>query len=150
MAILSRFTDLIKRDEEKGIKIKARHVAITTDGVMRWAKLNKKGLEESYKQCNLIIKNAIKTQIKLKIPILTIYLLRSDMINLEHFSIKVDSLRDLFNDLVETDFIKKHRVKFSAFGKWYDLPGRVVEPIKSFLETTKDYDGFFCKFLYKL
>ena len=88
MAILPRFKDTIKKDEEKEIKIKARHVAITTDGVVKWTKDNKKSLEEAYKQYALVVKSTIKTQIKLEIPILTMYLLPSEMRNLEHFSIK--------------------------------------------------------------
>jgi undecaprenyl diphosphate synthase len=31
----------------------------------------------------------------------------------------------------------------SILGKWYDLPSRVVEPIKRIIEETKDYDSFF-------
>ena len=143
MAILHKFMDLRKKDEEHGVKIKARHVAITTDGVVKWTKNNKKGLEEAYKNYNLIIKSTIKTQIKLRIPILTIYLLPSDMANLEHFSMKVDSLIGLFNELLESDVISENHIKISTFGKWYDLPGRVVEPIKDLLESTKDYDKFF-------
>ena len=146
MAILPKFMDLRKKDKEQGVKIKARHIAITTDGVIKWTKNNKKDLEEAYKQYNLIIKSTIKTQIKLKIPILTIYLLPSDMANLEHFSMKVDSLIALFNELISSDLINKNHIKISTFGKWYDLPSRVVEPIKDLLETTKDYDKFFVNF----
>ena len=146
MAILHKFMDLRKKDEEHGVKIKARHVAITTDGVVKWTKNNKKGLEEAYKNYNLIIKSTIKTQIKLRIPILTIYLLPSDMANLEHFSMKVDSLIGIFNELLESDVISENHIKISTFGKWYDLPGRVVEPIKDLLESTKDYDKFFVNF----
>ena len=28
-------------------------------------------------------------------------------------------------------------------GKWYDLPGRVVEPIKDAIDSTRDYDLYF-------
>jgi undecaprenyl diphosphate synthase len=146
MDILPRFTDLRKKNEEKEIKIKARHVAITTDDVVKWTKDNKKSLDESYKQYNLVVKSTIKTQIKLGIPILTIYLLPSEMQNLEHFSIKVDSLIELFNELKDSDIINKNHIKISVFGKWYDLPGRVVEPIKDILDITKDYDKFFLNF----
>jgi len=149
MAILNKFTDLVKRDkitkedEEKGIKVKAKHVAITTDGAISWADKNKQDLTEAYKKSNLIIKSTIKTQIKLKIPILSLYLLPSDMTNHEHFSVKIDSLIELLTELVDSDFIHKNHVKISAFGKWYDLPGRVVESIKGLLDSTKDYDDFF-------
>ncbi len=146
MAILNRFVDILKKEEKEGIKVKAHHVAITTDGVVQWVEKNKKSLDEAYNKCNLIIKSTIKTQIKLKIPILTIYLLPSDMKNLNHFSMKLDSLIELFNELIESDFVQKNYIKISVFGKWYDLPGRVVEPIKKLLDVTKDYDGFFVNF----
>jgi undecaprenyl diphosphate synthase len=143
MALLNKFKS---KPEEEKIRIKAKHVAITTDGVAKWAKENKKDLEESYKDYNLIVRSTIKTQIKLKIPILTIYLLPSNMKNLEHFSIKVDSLIDLFDELSKDEFIEQNKVKLSAFGKWYDLPGRVVEPIKNLIDHTKEYDKFFVNF----
>ena len=31
-------------------------------------------------------------------------------------------------------------------GKWYDIPGRAVDSIKSAIEETKDYDEFFLNF----
>ncbi|TKJ17663.1 di-trans,poly-cis-decaprenylcistransferase [Candidatus Woesearchaeota archaeon B3_Woes] len=146
MAILDKFSELLKNEEKEGIKVRAHHVAITTEGVIPWAENNKKSLDDAYKKCNLIIRNTIRSQIKLKIPILTIYVLPSDMKNLEHFSMKVDSLIELFNELAESEFIQQNHIKISTFGKWYDLPGRVVEPIKKLLDVTKDYDGFFVNF----
>ena len=146
MAILDRFRkkeEVTKEEKEQGVKIKVKHVAITTEGVIKWAGENDKGLLEAFKQSNLIIKNAIKTQIRLKIPILTLYLLPAGVKNLEHFSIIIDSLVELFDELCESEIIQTNRVKISAFGKWYDLPGRVVEPLKGLLEFTKDYDDFF-------
>ncbi len=143
MAILDKFIDLVKKDEKDGVKVKANHVAITTDGVISWSRDNKKSLEDAYAKCNLVIKSTIKTQVKLKIPVLTIYLLPFGMTNLELFSIKVDALVKLLNELKESEFIHKDKIKISAFGKWYDLPGRVVEPLKEVLESTKDYDNFF-------
>ena len=137
-----------KKEESQPFKLKveAKHVAITTNGILKWALENKKSLEDAYKQSNLILKNTIKTQIKNKIPILTIYLLPTGLDNLEHFSIRVDSMLNLFNDLLESELIQSNKVKISAFGKWYDLPGRVVDPIKKLLDHTKDFDQFFVNF----
>lgn len=146
MAILGKFLELIKKDEKEGIKVKARHAAITTDGIVRWANDNKKSLAEAHSEANLIVENTIKTQIKLGIPILTIYLLQSDMKNLEHFSVKIDALINLFNYLAESELIKNNGIKVSVFGKWYDLPGRIVDPIKNLIDSTRDYDNFFVNF----
>lgn len=146
MAILSKFHDLIKRDRDQGVKVKARHIALTTEGVFKWARANKKSSEEAHKHANIAILSIIKEQIKLNIPVLTIYLLPSNMANLEHFSIKVDSVIELFNELLGSELVTKNQIKISIFGKWYDLPGRVVDPIKKLLESTKDYDSFFVNF----
>ncbi len=146
MAILQIFKDLIKKEKSMGVKVKARHIAITTDGAALWAKNNKKGLEEAYKKSNLIIKSTIKTQIKLNIPILTLYILPSDLKNPEQFSMIVDSMVELFNDLITSDSIHKNKVKVSVLGKWYDLPGRIVDTIKSLVDETSDYDNFFVNF----
>jgi undecaprenyl diphosphate synthase len=137
-----------KKEENQQFKLKveAKHVAITTNGILKWALDNKKSLEEAYKQSNIILRNTIKTQIKNKIPILTIYLLPTGLDNLEHFSIRVDSMLNLFNELLESELIQENKVKISAFGKWYDLPGRVVDPIKRLLDHTKDFDQFFVNF----
>ena len=144
MAIIN----LGKREENKPfkLKVKAKHVAITTNGILKWTINNKKSLEESYKESNTVLKRTIETQIKNKIPILTIYLLPTGLDNLEHFSTRIDSMLNLFNELLESDLIKHNKVKISAFGKWYDLPGRIVDPIKRLLDHTKDFDGFFVNF----
>jgi len=146
MVILSKFIDLIKKDENSGISLKARHVAITTDGIFKWAQENKKSLAEAHYESNLIIKNTIKAQVKLNIPIVTFYLLQTDLANLEHLSVKIDSLIGLFSDLMGWDVIKENNIKISVFGKWYDLPGRIVDPIKNLLDVTRDYDKFFVNF----
>jgi undecaprenyl diphosphate synthase len=146
MAILWKFIELVKRDRDNGLKIKARHVALTTDGIFKWAIEHKKGIIEAHHESNIAIKNAIKAQVKLEIPITTFYLLPSEIANLEHFSVKVDSLIELFEDLVNSELIKKNKVKVSVFGKWYDLPGRIVEPIKKLIDQTRDYDSFFVNF----
>ncbi len=146
MAIIKKLKDLISKDKKNGSKNKARHVAITTDGVITWSKDHKKDLKEAYQRANLVVKSTIKTQIKNRIPVITIYLLPVGTRDLELFSIKVDAFVELFKELKDYEFIKEHKVKISAFGKWYDLPARVVEPLKEVLEATKDYDDFFVNF----
>ena len=56
MTLLDRFAELLKLKD----KINVNHIAITTDGIVKWAKANDKTVEESCKQGNLIIKNTIK------------------------------------------------------------------------------------------
>ena len=137
-----------KKEEEKPFRLrtKAKHVAVTTNGILKWALDNKKSLEDAYKESNIVLKEIIEAQIKNKIPILTIYLLPTGLDNLEHFSIRIDSMLDLFNELIGSEMIEYNKVKISAFGKWYDLPNRLVEPIKKILDKTKDFDNFFVNF----
>ena len=42
--------------------------------------------------------------------------------------------------------LHKDQIKVSVIGKWYDLPERVVSPIREIVDSTKDYDKFFVNF----
>lgn len=142
--LLDKFTELIRKEKTEGIKPKApKHVAITTHGIAKWAKGNKTSLEEAYKKSNLLIKSAIKTQVNSNIPILTIYVMQSDIKEDESFSVMIDAIITLLKDVLGSEMINKNMVKISALGKWYDLPGRAVEVIKEAIDKTKEYDNFF-------
>ena len=58
----------------------------------------------------------------------------------------MDNLAKLFNEIISNKKIHKDQIKVSILGKWYDLPERVVNPIKEIIESTKDYDKFFLNF----
>ena len=145
--MLEKFKELLKKEKKDILKAKyPKHVAITTDGKIDWSKQNNTGIEESYKKGFLIIKDVINLQVKMNIPILTFYLLSSNMKDLEQFSAVMDTYVSFFNEMKESKEIHENKIKVSVLGKWYDLPGRVVEPIKEIIETTKDYDNFFTNF----
>lgn len=59
------------------------------------------------------------------------------------FSASMDSLSQFFHELTNWGYLQKNQVKVSVLGRWYDLPGRVVDRIKECIEETKDYDKFF-------
>lgn len=80
-------------------------------------------------------------QPKLKIPILTINLMSK-----KYLPEYLDILVEYFYKLKKSMIIHQNSVRISALGKWYDLPGRVVEPIKEVIDDTKDYDTFFLNF----
>ena len=46
----------------------------------------------------------------------------------------------------KSSFSGKNKIKITILGKWYDLPGRAVDVIKSIIEETKDYDSYFINF----
>jgi tritrans,polycis-undecaprenyl-diphosphate synthase [geranylgeranyl-diphosphate specific] len=68
------------------------------------------------------------------------------MIETEKYSILMDQLKSFFDDIATREFILKNNVKISVLGKWYDLPGRVVDSIKIALDKTKDNEEFYLNF----
>ena len=135
-------------EKKYSLKIKVpKHIAITTDGVEKWALKNNVTFEEAYKRDFLIIKSTVKLMVKLKIPILSFYILEKNIDRKsEHYPRLLDAIADMFNELSESNIIHENKIKVSILGKWYNLPGRVVDAIKKAIEETKDYDSFFVNF----
>lgn len=123
-----------------GIKKIPKHISILVDGCEEWAELKKQDLNSVYSAEFLNIKNIIKLAVKLDIPILTFHSrTKAD----EH---EIDQLVHFFELLLGWDLIKENQVKISVLGKWYDLPERLLAPIKKIITETKDYDKFFVNF----
>lgn len=119
------------------------HIALTVNGIPKWAKDNKRPIEEAYEKAFFNLTSIFKTMIDNKIRILTIYFMpkfRKEDKDLINASVKF--MKDLFNN----SLINENQVKVSVFGKWYDLPNDLVEPIKNIISETKDYDNFFINF----
>ncbi len=147
--------DKIKLDKIKFLKLKKKeegittsvpmHVAFTMHGYERWVEANKAELKDGIDRSFLILRNTIKIGIKLNMPILTFHVLGTDIMKeeSEKFIIFIDKLVEFFEKLKEDETVHKNKVKISVWGKWYDLPGRVVEPIKKVIDATSDYDQFF-------
>lgn len=119
------------------------HIALSVEGCKEFAV--KKGIsyEEIKKQKFLNIKNIVKACVKLGVPISTFYILPSKTNDESEIIEIIDSLVVFFEELRKWEFLQENQVKVSVLGKWYDLPGRLVEPIKGVLESTKDYDKCF-------
>ena len=79
---------------------------------------------------------------KLNIPILSIYALPAHT-NPQRISHKIDDLVDLVHTLLGWQFIYQARVKVTILGHWYDLPARLVDPLKKIQESTRQHDAFF-------
>ena len=145
--MLERFKLLLRLQEKEGIvKRNIKHLAITTHGMENWSEQNKKPLEETYKKSFELIKQVIELQIKNKIPIFTIYLLPEKLKKEEEFPKFLDEFIAFFTMLKSSSLVHENKIKISALGKWYDIPGRAVDSIKETLEDTKDYDSFFVNF----
>ena len=145
--MLETIKNIIKK-EKYVLKIKVpRHIGITTDGIEKWALKNNISYEDAYKRNFLILKSTIKLQVKLKIPILSFYILDQNYDKeSEAYPHLLDAIVDMFNDIAVNELVHENKIKISVLGKWYNLPGRVVDAIKKVIEETKDYDGFFVNF----
>jgi len=146
--MLDKFKDIMKKEEkEEVIKFKLpRHIALVTKGKHIYAEKHKIPIERVYKRSNVIILSTIASAVKIGVPITTFYLLSTKSEDLEHFSTVVDFLAEFFNELADKELIHKNKIKVSVLGKWYDLPGKIVDSIKNLIEKTKEYDGYFVNF----
>ncbi len=122
------------------------HVALSIDGTLVYATKKNIGVLEAYRDGYRNIKTCIRTCIQEDIPILTFNILPDSMKESNHYSEIMDALAEIFDKLGAWDLVYQNQVKISVFGKWYDLPERVVEPIKKTVSNTKDYDRFFVNF----
>ena len=142
--MLTRIKSVIKKEKDVlSIKL-PRHIAITMDGTEHWALKNDISYEEAYKKAFFMLRNTIKSQVKLKIPILSFYILDENYDkDGESYSHLLDAIVEVLNEFVNNEFVNENKIKISVIGKWYNLPSRIVDPIKKVIDETKDYDGFF-------
>ena len=142
--MLERFRLMLKLQEKEGkLRKTIRHIALTMQGMERWASEKGKDVKESYKKSFEILKELIGKQIDKNIPILTIYVLPEQLKKEEEYAVFLDELIDFLNSIKKSGMVHDNKVKISALGKWYDIPGRAVDVIKEIIEETKDYDKFF-------
>ncbi len=118
-----------------------KHIAISI--VKHKLPESKKTPAELFKARLEPIKEIILAQTRFNVPIISIYLLDSHKKVHESF---YEVIPKVFEELSKNNLIHKNKVKISVLGKWYDLPGNVVESIKKTIESTKDYDNFFLNF----
>ncbi len=144
--MLDKVKDILKKEEDI-IKFRLpRHIALVTKGKHLYAEKHKLPIEMVYEKSNIIIISTIASSVKLNIPVTTFHLLSTKTKELEHFSNIVDSLTEFFNDLSNKELIHKNKIKISVLGKWYDLPGKLVDSIKNLIDKTKEYDSYFVNF----
>jgi undecaprenyl diphosphate synthase len=120
-----------------------KHLAFTVEDGIRTAEEQEIPVNEQLNKDFSLVQNVILTGFQLKIPVLTFLLMPEHLKDSPHFSILMDCISEFVTELSQWSYINDNKVKVSVLGKWYDLPGRVVESIKKVLEETKDYDGFF-------
>jgi undecaprenyl diphosphate synthase len=77
----------------------------------------------------------------LDIPILSVLLLSGKRVGTD-FSSKVKHFDRVLEGIL-LQFLHEHQIKVSPIGKWYELPGGLVDRIKGLIDETKEYDRFF-------
>lgn len=120
-----------------------KHIAVVTKGCLDWARKTGKSRADGYKQRLTNVLDMVDFQTKNKIPIMTYYLLSSKITDSDYYLTCIDALVDFFNKLIESKTITENKIKISIIGKWYNLPGRLVEVMKKIIEETSDYDNYF-------
>lgn len=130
-------------ESDSGLKLKnPKHIAFTIDGIILFSQNKGITVPESYAEAVKRIKEIIPCQIKKNIPIFTYYLLGKRGDHNKNYDSYVDVLTDFFMELRNDEYVKSGKLKISVIGKWYDLPGKLVEAIKSILDFTKNSEHF--------
>ena len=123
------------------------HIAITMEGTLSWASKHKLPCAKAYSRAFEILKNIVKNQVKLKIPVMTFFMLpETEDKAAKEFSEAILAISGFLDSYSASEFVNQSKIKLSVIGKWYDLPGSLVETIKKAINETKDYDGFFVNF----
>ena len=123
------------------------HIAINLDDISDWCSKNNMPFDSSCKIYLGHLGKLLELQAKLKINVITVYLLadNADMPS-ENYLVFSDLIADFFNQLFDNQLALNQHIKISIFGKWYKLPGKSVESIKNIIESTQDCSSFFANF----
>lgn len=138
--------DKFIKAQQESDKPKPKHIAIAVDGNFIWSERQGKPLEEAFKQCFVNVNQLLSNQIELNIPIMTIYIRTDQVMGSEHSTMIAKHIINCLEAMRTSDLVHKNKVKISILGKWYDLPGSLVDSIRKVIYDTKDYDSFFFNF----
>jgi undecaprenyl diphosphate synthase len=119
-----------------------RHVAITIEGNLSYAKKKGMPIPEVYKKIYLNLREILMEQVRLNIPLLTIKMLPTRIVKSEHFPEILEGMIETWERMAEDAFIQDNKIKITILGKWYDLSGRAVDAIKNLIDKTKEHDAF--------
>lgn len=125
---------------------KHKHIAISVDDIFDWCRKNNIDIVEGCKECFSKLNKVMQAQIKSSIPIITIYLLSEDADKIQNFVSFCDCAADFFYELCMNPRIIEKKIKISIFGKWYNMPSRLIESLKKAIDETKENDDFFANF----
>ena len=123
-----------------------KHIAISLDDISDWCRKNNIRIDDGCKRYFKLLNVLLRLQVRLNIPIFTVYLLPENAEKSDNFIMFSECLADFFNELLGSMTVQASKIKISIFGKWYNLPGKAVEALKDVIEKTKDYDSYFVNF----
>lgn len=124
-----------------------KHIAISLDDISDWCRKNNASFNAGCDRYFKNLKRLIELQVKLDVPIFTIYILPDNIDKLsDDYLTYSEFLAKFFSELLGSQLVSEQKIKISIFGKWYKLPGKSVEVLKDVIEATKDYDRFFINF----
>ena len=123
------------------------HIAISLDNISDWCRKNNASFSAGCERYFKSLKRLIELQLKLDVPIFTVYILpdNADRLSGDYMTYS-EFMANFFGELMNSRIISEHKLKVSIFGKWFRLPGKAVEALKGIIEATKDYDRFFTNF----
>ena len=125
---------------------KVNHIAISIEGNIRYAAEKKISIEEVFKNSHDNIKDVMRFQVENNIPIISLILFSKQFNEIQDSPKLLDAYDRAFQDIISDEMIAANQIKISFMGKWYNLPGKLVERIKYMIDETKDYDKFFLNF----
>jgi undecaprenyl diphosphate synthase len=120
------------------------HVAVSLEGrELDGEYLRKYRLSEPqlYAKKGQILQQISEAQVRLRIPVVTVFLLSSRRLE-PGFSARAKHC-EIVLDGLDLEFLQKNQVKVAPIGKWYELPSSSVELIKMLIDETKEYYRFF-------
>ena len=124
-----------------------KHIAISLDDISDWCRKNNASFSSGCGRYFKSLKRLIELQVKLDVPIFTVYILPDNADKLsDDYMAYSEFIAEFFSELLGSHLVSQQKIKISVFGKWYKLPGKTVEALKGIIESTKDYDRFFANF----
>jgi len=123
-----------------------RHIAISMRGIRSYSHKKNVPISEVYNKMFDVVKELIVFQLQSNIRIMSFFIMSESFKGLPEYTEIITPLAEFFSSVAKELFLDENQVKVSVLGKWYDLPGKVVDPIKEIITETKDYDKFFLNF----
>ncbi|MBU0980778.1 MAG: di-trans,poly-cis-decaprenylcistransferase [Nanoarchaeota archaeon] len=120
-----------------------KHIGIVIGGNQLWAEEESVEKDVAFRKSFTHLMDSLDMCIQLNIPILTVHLLSEKMRDSPEFPDFMNTLIEFLDKLHDSKMIHTNQVKISIFGKWYKLPDRMVNSIKSVLNKTAGYDKLF-------